>query len=96
VNPRFCVLRYGGFQVSRFPKSLGPQIQVIGLLDHVRVETGGIPRLSQPEDVVAPCDSMDTWDTDGHGFSCFYTGKEMQDEDNPPVIKGGNGKYLNL
>ena len=27
----------------------------------------------------------------------FNTGKEMQDEDNPPVIKGGNGKFhLNL
>ena len=26
----------------------------------------------------------------------FNTGKEMQDEDNPPVIKGGNGNFTSI
>jgi len=40
----FKVWRFPGFH--RFPKSLGPQIQVIGLLDHV--ETRGIPLRPRP------------------------------------------------
>lgn len=44
-------MRFPGFLSHWGPKSKS--------LDHVRVETGGIPlHPSQPEDVVAPCDSM--------------------------------------